>query len=83
MLGQGHLNLAVQDAKLDVLCEIEPHAGYDELIAHTEAVPLHGRTLCVLGLARLIEAKAAAGRPKDRLALPILIATLESTKKER
>ena len=54
-----------------------------ELIAHTETLPIHGRTLHVLGLARLIEAKAAAGRPKDRLALPILIATLEATKKAR
>jgi hypothetical protein len=83
LLGHGHLNLAVGDAKLDVLCEIDPHAGYDELIAHAEMVPLHGRTLHVLGLARLIEAKAAAGRPKDRMALPILIATLEATKKAR
>ncbi len=83
LLGHGHLNLAVQDAKLDVLCEIDPHAGYDELIADTETVPLHGRTLRVIGLARLIEAKAAAGRPKDRMALPILIATLEATKKSR
>ncbi len=83
LFGHGHLNLAVRDAKLDVLCEIDPHAGYDELIAHTEAVPLRGRTLRVLGLARLIEAKAAAGRPKDRMALPILIATLEASKKPR
>jgi hypothetical protein len=83
LLGHGHLNLAVGDAKLDVLCEIDPHAGYDDLIDHSERVPLHGRTLRVLGLPRLIEAKAAAGRPKDRMALPILIATLEATKNAR
>jgi hypothetical protein len=81
LLGHGHLNLAVHDAKLDVLCEIDPRAGYEELIDHTVAVPFHGRTLRVLGLARLIEAKAAAGRPKDRMALPILVAALEATKK--
>ncbi len=83
LLGHGHLNLAVRDAKLDVLCEIDPHDGYDELIADTEAVPFHGRTLRVLGLGRLIKAKAAAGRPKDKMALPILIATLEASKKLR
>lgn len=81
LLGHGHLNLAVGDAKLDVLCEIDPHATYEDLIDHTLTVPLQGRTLRVLGLARLIEAKAAAGRPKDRMALPILIAALEAAKK--
>jgi hypothetical protein len=83
LLGRGHLNLAVRDAKLDVLCEIDPHDGYDELIADTVAVPLHGRTLRVLGLARLIQAKAAAGRLKDRMALPILIAALDASKLPR
>jgi predicted nucleotidyltransferase len=83
LLGQGHLNLAVGDAKVDVLCEIAPHDGYDELVADAEAVPFHGRTLRVLGLARLIQAKAAAARPKDRPALPILVATLEARTKTR
>ena len=49
---------------------------------HTERC-LHGRTLHVLGLARLIEAKAAVAALGDRMALPILIATLEATKKAR
>jgi len=83
LFGHGHLNLAVHDAKLDVLCEIDPHDGYEELIDDTEAVAFHGRTLRVLSLPRLIQAKAAAGRPKDRLALPILIATLEGSKRPR
>jgi hypothetical protein len=69
------------DAKLDVLCEIDPHDTYEDLIADTQAVPFRDRVLCVLTLPRLIQAKAAAGRPKDRMALPILIAALEATKR--
>lgn len=81
LLGRGHLNLAVGDAKLDVLCEIEERSGYDEILADTELVAFHGKTLRVLGLRRLIQAKAAAGRAKDRMAIPILLATLEARDK--
>lgn len=81
LLGRGHLNLAVGDAYIDVLCEIAPHAAYEDLICDVEAVPFHGRTLNVLSLGRLIQAKADAGRAKDRMALPILIAALEGRKK--
>jgi hypothetical protein len=83
LLGRGHVNLAVRDAKLDVLCEIEQDAGYEEIIKDTEAVPFHSRTLRVLGLQRLIQAKAAAGRPKDHMVIPILVATLEAAKSRK
>lgn len=78
LFGHGHLNLAVGDAKLDVLCELDAGAGYDELLVDSEPQPFHGKMLRVLGLRRLIQAKAAAGRPKDQMALPILLATLEA-----
>lgn len=81
LLGNGHLNLAVGDAKIDLLCEIDPHAAYEDLIEDVEEVPFHGRTLKVLALGRLIQAKADAGRAKDKMALPILIAALEARKK--
>lgn len=45
LLGRGHLNLAVGDAKLDVLCEIDPSAAYEDLLASTYMVPFHGRSL--------------------------------------
>lgn len=83
LLGRGHLNLAMGDTKLDVLCEIDPHAAYDDLIDDTEIVAFRGRDLRVLDLERLIQAKAAAGRPKDRMALPVLIAALEARKPPR
>lgn len=81
LLGRGHLNLAVGDANIDVLCEIAPQAAYEDLIDDVEAVPFHGRRLNVLSLGRLIRAKADAGRAKDRVALPILIAALEARRK--
>ena len=80
--GRGHLNLSVGEAKLDVLCEIDPDWGYEELLADAQAMPFHGRTLQVLGLRRLIQAKIATGRPKDRVVLPLLVATLEANEKE-
>lgn len=39
--------------------------------------------LRVLDLPMLIKVKAEANRPKDRLTLPILMATLEERKKPR
>jgi hypothetical protein len=36
-----------------------------------------GRVLRVLDLPTLIEVKTKAGRPKDRVVLPILVATLQ------
>lgn len=68
----------MREAKLDVLCEIDKQSGYEEILADTESVPFHGKTLRVLGLRRLIQAKAASGRPKDHMVIPILVATLEA-----
>lgn len=82
LLGRGHLNLAVGRAKLDVLCEIDTDAGYDELLPDSEMVAFHGKMLQVLGLRRLIQAKSAAGRGKDKIALPILVATLEAKQRK-
>ena len=46
-----------------------------------EEFPHGGLRLRVLDLPTLIAVKAAAGRPKDRVTVPILIATLEDRKK--
>ena len=44
----------------------------------------HGsHRVCVICLERLIQVKAAAGRPKDRMALPILVATLDEIRKRK
>lgn len=80
LLGTGHLNLQTSLGKLDVLCELRPGEGYDEILPET--VILEGKVpVRVLALPRLIEVKKAANRPKDRLALPLLIAALEEKRR--
>jgi hypothetical protein len=73
----GHINLSTSLGPIDPLCEIGDGEGYDELLAHSELVAGEGRLVRVLDLQKLIAVKTKAGRPKDRLVLPILIATLE------
>ena len=81
LLGQGHLNLQTSFGPLDVLCELGAGEGYEELFDDTVLVELGSVVLRVLGLPRLIEVKARAGRPKDRAVLPVLIATLDEQKR--
>ena len=79
--GAGHINLQTDLGKLDVLCELAVGEGYDEVLPDTLWMQHGGRRVRVINLERLIQVKAAAGRPKDRLALPVLIATLEEQRK--
>jgi hypothetical protein len=52
--------------------------GYDDLVEHAESVSLSsGRSVHVLSLHALFDAKERSGRPKDLAALPVLRATLE------
>jgi hypothetical protein len=76
-LGTGHVNLMTALGMLDVLCELGPGEGYDEVLSDTILVG----GLRVLGLERLIAVKASAGRPKDRAVLPVLLATLDELRK--
>lgn len=48
--------------------------GYEELLSHSIEMHVDERPLRVLDLDTLIEVRAAANRPKDRLVLPILLA---------
>jgi hypothetical protein len=73
LLGRGHINLQTDLGKLDLLCELGAGEGYDEILPDTILLP----PVRVLDLPRLIRVKAAANRPKDRVVLPILIATLD------
>ncbi|MCC6554572.1 MAG: hypothetical protein IT372_16455 [Polyangiaceae bacterium] len=77
LLGHGHVNLQTDLGKLDVLCELGPDEGYEELLEDTVLVENAAFRLRVLGLRRLIAVKARAGRPKDRAVLPMLMATLD------
>lgn len=78
LAGTGQINLSTLLGPLDPLCEIGDRQGYDELLAHSELLVEEGRLLRVLDLPTLIAVKTMAGRPKDRVVLPILIATLRA-----
>jgi hypothetical protein len=83
LAGRGQINLSTSLGPIDPLCELSEGRGYDELLSHTEAVTDEGRLLRVLDLPTLIEVKTKAGRPKDKLVLPILIATLQERDKAK
>jgi hypothetical protein len=82
LLGAGHVNLQTTLGKLDVLCELEPGEGYDELLPDTVFLDDGPVPLRVLDLPRLIAAKSAAGRAKDRAVLPLLVATLDERRRK-
>jgi hypothetical protein len=81
LTGHGHLYFNTTYGPLDVLCEVSGARGFDELLPHTALVSDFDLKLRVLDLPMLIKVKAEANRPKDRLALPILMATLEERQK--
>lgn len=64
-----------------MLCEVSGQRGYEELVDHTVQVGDGALVFRVLDLPMLIRVEAEANRPKDRLVLPILLATLEERKR--
>jgi len=83
LTGSGHLNLDTSFGPLDVLGEVSGARGFDELLPHTTEVSDFDMKLRVLDLPMLIKVKSEANRPKDRLTLPILMATLDERQKPR
>jgi hypothetical protein len=80
--GPGHQLLKTRLGDLDCLGTIDQDRRYEDLLHHTVEMTLaEGRTVRVLTLPALIEAKERAGRPKDLAALPVLRATLEELKR--
>jgi hypothetical protein len=75
--GRGHVNLSTTLGPIDPLCEVGDASGYDELLPHSELIEDQGLRIRVVDLPTLISLKLKAGRPKDRMAVPILVATLE------
>ena len=74
--------LATRLGDLDCLGTIDEERGYDDLLLQTEEMSLSsGRTIRVLSLPALIDAKERSGRPKDLAALPVLRATLDERTK--
>ena len=81
LAGKGQINLSTSLGPIDPLCELDEGQGYEELLSHSQSVIDEGRPLRVLDLPTLIAVKTKVGRPKDRMVLPILIATLEERDK--
>ncbi len=76
LAGHGHQNLQTNHGPLDLLCQLDD-LGYDELLPRTILVEDGALSLRVLDLPTLIEVKTRAARPKDKIALPLLLATLD------
>ena len=81
LLGSGHVNLQLDIGKLDVLCELMPGDGYEELLPSTVVLELGELRVRVLRLEKIIEMKSRAGRAKDKAVLPVLLATLDEQRK--
>ena len=75
--GQGHVLLDSDLGPIDALCEIGPGQDYDWLLPRSDTLTRGDRSVRVVDLPTLIALKVAAGRLKDRLTIPILVATLE------
>ncbi len=76
--GRGHVLLDTDWGPVDVLCEVGDGQDFDWLLPRSELIGREGRSVRIVTLPTLIELKRAANRPKDRLAIPILMATLDA-----
>jgi hypothetical protein len=77
LLGRGHVLLDTRLGPLDILCELAPDQDYAWLRERSDVVPRGRGELRIVDLPTLIELKTKTGRLKDRLTVPILMATLE------
>lgn len=66
------LNLQTRHGDLDITVEPSGTTGYDDLRRDAVEVVLRGTPVLVASLADVIRSKEAAGRSKDRRALPVL-----------
>ena len=72
--GPGQLLLSTSCGPLDLLGCLHDGRSFDDLIAHTEIVSDGRHDLRVIDLETLIDIKSKAGRAKDKLVLPVLLA---------
>jgi predicted nucleotidyltransferase len=72
-----NFTLATSIGDLDLLGEVAGAGSYGDLLPHSMALTLFGVKCKCASLARLIQMKRAAGRPKDLLVLAELVALLE------
>jgi hypothetical protein len=76
LAGRGQLNLITKLGPLDLLGRLHDGRGYDQLLPHSEVLSDGNRRVRVVDLPTLIEIKTSAGRAKDRVVVPMLLALL-------
>ncbi len=72
LAGVRTLNLTTRSGELDLVIRPEGTDGYDDVVRDAVTVDLRGVPVRLASLADVIRSKEAAGRPKDRAALPVL-----------
>ena len=69
--------LSTAAGPLDIRFAPAGTGGYRDLVRNAETITLRGTPVVVASIADIIRSKEAAGREKDRIALPALRRTLE------
>lgn len=72
------LTLETDIGEIDLLAEVAGLGAFEQVKAHSARVEAFGREIDALDLRGLIQAKRAAGRPKDLAALAELESLLEA-----
>lgn len=83
LMSGGQLNLLTSLGPLDLLGRLHDGRDYEALLAHSELLSDQQRQLRVVDLPTLIAIKTAAGRAKDRIVLPLLLAALRTREETR
>ena len=83
LLAGGQLQLLTDLGPIDLLGRLHDGRGYEELLGNSETVGDETLRIRVLDLPTLIEVKVSAGRAKDRLLVPVLLALQEERESER
>lgn len=78
LMAGGQLNLITNLGPLDLLGRLHDGRGYEDLVDHSEWMTDGARRVRILDLPTLIQIKTSAGRPKDRLVVPLLLALLRT-----
>jgi hypothetical protein len=76
-------NLTTKYGDLDITVEPSGTDGYDDLSRDAIVIDLRGVSVHVASLADIVRSKEAAGRDKDRRALPVLRELLARQTRER
>ena len=74
LLGTGQIKLTTSRGPLDILCRLHDGRDFEALAPHSVEMTDGALRLRVLDLQTLIDIKAATGRARDRMVVPILLA---------